>query len=155
MSQLAISSPSVSSSTSSAIDASGAARYAVPAGRALFALLFVILGMGHFNDQMVGYAAAMGVPMASFLVPASGVLAIAGALSVAFGYRARLGALALIAFLVPVTFSMHRFWAAPDAMAAMNEKIAFLKNLGLVGGALLIAYFGAGPVSLDARRNRA
>lgn len=152
MSQLAISSPAVSSAS---IDASGPARYAVPAGRALFALLFVILGMGHFNDQTIGYAAAMGVPMASLLVPASGILAIVGALSVAFGYRARLGALALIAFLVPVTFSMHQFWAAPDAMAAMNEKIAFLKNLGLVGGALLIAYFGAGPVSLDARRERA
>jgi hypothetical protein len=30
----------------------------------------------------------------------------------------------------------------------------FMKNLGLLGGALLIAYFGAGPVSLDERARR-
>ena len=153
MSQLAISNP-ITSTPSSAIDASGAARYAVPAGRALFALLFVILGMGHFNDQTIGYAAAMGVPMAGIAVPLAGILAIVGGISVALGYRARLGALALIAFLVPVTFSMHQFWNVADPMAAMNEKISFLKNLGLTGGALVIAYFGAGPVSLDARRAR-
>ena len=150
MSQAAIT-PSTISSLSN-VDTSSAARYAVPVGRALFALLFVVLGMGHFSSATIGYAAAMGVPMASFLVPASGVLAIAGGLSVALGFKARLGALALVAFLVPVTFSMHQFWNAADPMAAMNERIAFLKNLGLVGGALLIAFFGAGPVSLDNRR---
>jgi putative oxidoreductase len=29
----------------------------------------------------------------------------------------------------------------------------FMKNLSIMGGALLIAYFGAGPMSLDARLN--
>jgi putative oxidoreductase len=28
----------------------------------------------------------------------------------------------------------------------------FVKNVSVLGGALLIAYFGAGPLSLDARR---
>ena len=32
--------------------------------------------------------------------------------------------------------------------------IMFLKNLSMLGGALLISQFGAGPWSLDARQNR-
>lgn len=138
-----------------AINTHAAARYAVPAGRALFALPFVVMALGHFSSDTVAYAAASGVPLANIAVPLSGVLAIAGALSILIGYRARLGALALIAFLVPVTFMMHPYWAAPDAMTAAMQKIAFLKNVAMTGGALLIAYFGAGPVSLDQRKNAA
>jgi putative oxidoreductase len=29
----------------------------------------------------------------------------------------------------------------------------FMKNVSMLGGALLIAYFGAGPFSFDARRS--
>jgi len=140
--------------TPATVDSTAAARYAVPVGRALFALLFVTSGISHFSSQTIGYAASAGVPYASFLVPASGLLAIAGALSIAAGYRARLGALALLAFLVPVTFTMHQFWNAPDAMQKMMQQVQFFKNLSLIGATLLIAYFGAGPVSLDARRAR-
>jgi putative oxidoreductase len=149
MSQLAINPPlSIHSNAS----LSAASSYAVPVGRTLFALLFLISGIGHFSSQTIAYGAASGVPFASFLIPASGALAIAGALSIALGYRARLGALALVAFLVPVTFTMHKFWAAPDAMTAMMQQVNFMKGLSLTGAALFIAYFGAGPVSLDARR---
>jgi putative oxidoreductase len=34
---------------------------------------------------------------------------------------------------------------------AQMQSAMFLKNVSILGGALLIAYFGAGPVSLDAR----
>src|SRR5258706_12495231 len=130
------------------------AQYAVPVGRTLFAILFVVSGVGHFSSQTIAYAASTGLPYAGFLVPASGVLAIAGALSVALGYRARLGAVALIAFLVPVTLTMHAFWSAPDAMTEAMQRVQFLKNTALIGAALFIAHFGAGPISLDARRAR-
>jgi putative oxidoreductase len=49
---------------------------------------------------------------------------------------------------------MHRFWAVSDPMAARIQQLMFMKNLSMLGGALLIAHFGAGPVSLDARRRR-
>jgi uncharacterized membrane protein YphA (DoxX/SURF4 family) len=32
-----------------------------------------------------------------------------------------------------------------------DEKIAFFKNLGLIGGLLLLTYAGAGAVSLDSK----
>jgi putative oxidoreductase len=147
MTELAINRPATTS-----FDSTAAARYAVPVGRGLFALLFIMSGISHFSGQTVAYAEASGVPLASVAVPLSGILAIAGAASILVGYRARLGALALVAFLIPVTLMMHPFWAAPDAMSAMMQQTQFLKNAALAGAALLIAYFGAGPISLDARR---
>ena len=49
-------------------------------------------GANHFNKQTIGYAASQGVPLAAIAVPLSGVLAIAGGLSILLGYRAKLGA---------------------------------------------------------------
>jgi len=130
-------------------------RWLVPVGRALFAAIFILAAFGHFSSGTVGYAASKGVPLASIAVPFSGVLALAGGVSVLLGYRARLGATLLVVFLLPVTFMMHPFWAASDPMMARIEQVMFLKNMALTGGALLIAYFGAGPLSLDARSHRA
>jgi putative oxidoreductase len=123
----------------------------VPAGRALFAAIFLGAGPSHFAPAAIAYARSAGVPFAELLVPASGVLAFSGGLSVLLGWRARLGAAALIAFLVPVTLSLHAFWAVPDPMMAQMQYAMFMKNAGLLGGALLILHFGAGPLSLDAR----
>lgn len=126
-------------------------KYFVVVGRFLFSLIFVLSTPGHFTQATIGFAASHGVPMASVMVPLSGVLALVGGLSVMVGYRARLGALALIAFLVPVTLAMHNFWAVADPMASMMQRIMFEKNLSMLGGAMLIVYFGAGPLSLDER----
>jgi len=40
-----------------------------------------------------------------------------------------------------------------DPMMAQIQMILFLKNVSMLGGALLISQFGAGPFSLDARRS--
>ena len=123
-------------------------------GRFLFALIFVMAGANHFNKQTIGYAASQGVPLASIAVPLSGVLAIAGGLSILLGYRAKLGASLIVLFLVPVTFMMHKFWTVTDPMMAQLQMVMFMKNVSMLGGALLISQFGAGPFSLDARRSR-
>jgi putative oxidoreductase len=122
------------------------------AGRVAFGAIFLLTAFGHFSPQTISYAAQQGIPFASFLVPASGLLAFAGGLSVILGYRARLGAWLLVAFLVPVTLTMHAFWAVQEPMMAQMQQAMFMKNLSMLGGALIIAYFGAGPLSLDARR---
>lgn len=126
----------------------------VPIGRVLLATIFVISGFGHFSGEAVAYAEAKNVPLASLAVPVSGVLALLGGLSVAFGLKARYGAALLVLFLVPVTLMMHNFWAIEDAAAAQMERVNFLKNLGLLGGALLVLHWGAGPVSVDAQLRR-
>jgi len=126
-------------------------RSLVPVARLLLVALFLMSAPGHFKAQTIAYAAEQGVPLASILVPLSGLMALAGGLSILIGWRARAGAWLLVAFLVPVTLAMHAFWAIPDPMMQMMQQAMFMKNLGLLGGALLIAYWGAGPVSLDER----
>src|SRR5271167_2169823 len=72
-------------------------------GRFFFALIFLLAGANHFTKQPIGYAASQGVPLASIAVPLSGMLAIAGGLSILLGYRAKLGAWLLVVFLIAVT----------------------------------------------------
>jgi len=123
-------------------------------GRILYSLLFLVAVPGHFSAQTIDFAASQGVPLASLAVPASGILALLGGLSIALGYKTRWGALALIAFLVPVTLMMHNFWAVTDPMMHQLQMVMFLKNLALIGGALTFAAHGAGAYSLDARVER-
>ena len=121
-------------------------------GRILFSLIFILSSFPLFSGHYVAYAAQSGVPAASLAVPAAGVFALVGGLSVLFGYHARLGALLLVVFLIPVTLYMHNFWSVAEPAASIGQQTHFLKNVAMLGGALLIAYFGAGPWSLDARR---
>jgi len=125
------------------------ARFLAPLGRILFVAIFLMSALNHFSRDTMAYAASQGVPFSNLLVPLSGVLAILGGLSILLGFRARLGAWLLVLFLIPVTFMMHKFWAVPDPMMARMQQAMFMKNLSMLGGALLIAYFGAGPVSVD------
>ncbi|HWL89203.1 MAG TPA: DoxX family protein [Polyangiaceae bacterium] len=129
-----------------------AQRYLVPLGRLFLSLMFIMAGFTHLSPQAVGYAAAAGVPLASIVVPASGIMAFVGGLSVTLGYKAKWGAWLIVLFLLPVTFTMHRFWAESDPMMAQVHMGMFLKNFGLMGGALLITQLGSGPLSLDARK---
>jgi len=130
-------------------------RYLVLLGRICFAAIFILAAPGHFKAQEIAYAANAGVPLASLAVPVAGLIALAGGLSVAFGYRAKIGAWLLVLFLVPVTLTMHNFWTVTDPTMAQLQMAMFMKNVGLMGGALLLSYFGAGPLSLDARRQAA
>ena len=121
-------------------------------GRFLFAAIFIASAPMHFSQKVIGMAASHGVPLAQIAVPASGLLALAGGLSILLGYRAKLGAWALVVFLLPTTLMLHQFWAVVDREAMTLQLTMFMKNLSLMGGALLITQFGAGPMSLDARR---
>jgi putative oxidoreductase len=126
-------------------------KFLFPLGRVLFALNFVLAFPYHFTRGAIQVAAEQGVLFPGVLVPLSGVLALAGGLSVALGYKTRWGAWALVAFLVPVTLWMHAFWRLSDPHTAFVEQVLFLKNISTLGGALLISQFGAGPISIDQR----
>lgn len=126
-------------------------RFLPPFGRVFYAFIFIVSGFTHFSAQTVAYARGAGVPFPEVAVPVAGLIAIAGGLSIALGWHARVGAWLLVLFLVPVTLMMHRFWAAPDPQQARLDTIMFMKNLSMLGAALFLAYAGAGPFSLDAR----
>ena len=89
--------------------------------------------------------------MASIAVPVSGLIALLGGLSILLGYRAKIGAWLIVLFLVGVTPMLHKFWGISDPMVAQMQMVNFMKNVSMLGGALLITQFGSGPWSLDAR----
>jgi putative oxidoreductase len=127
-------------------------RYLVALGRLFYSLIFVVAGFGHFTHQEIAYAAAQGIPIAGVLVPASGIMAIVGGLSILLGFHGKLGAWLLVLFLVPVTLTMHNFWAVKDPMMQQIQMAMFLKNISMLGSALFFTQIGTGPLSLDARR---
>ena len=102
--------------------------------------------------QTIAYAVSRGVPLASLAVPFSGLLALAGGLSILLGYRARIGAWLIVLFLLGVTPMMHNFWSVTDPMMYQMQMVMFMKNVSMLGGALVISQLGSGPWSLDTRR---
>lgn len=123
--------------------------------RILFAPIFLSSAFGHLRgtDMMAGYAGSKGVPSPKTAVQVSGLVILAGGLMTLLGVYADLGALLLVAFLIPTAVLMHAFWKETDPMARMNETIAFFKDLGLAGGALALSALAAagqfGPTLTD------
>jgi putative oxidoreductase len=123
-------------------------------GRVLLSLIFVLSGF----DKLTGwsdtgaYMASKGMPFVPFFLGAAIVLELGGGLSVALGYRARLGAFALAVFVVPTTLIFHDFWTLADPERQL-QTIMFLKNLSMLGGLLLVAAYGPGRFSLDGYRS--
>jgi putative oxidoreductase len=76
-------------------------KYIALLGRVLFSLIFLVTIINHFKPAAAGYAASQGIPAASILVPLSGIIAFAGALSIILGYKAKIGAWLIVLFLVP------------------------------------------------------
>jgi putative oxidoreductase len=132
-----------------------AMKFIVPIGRILYSLIFINSGIFHFSEMSVDYANAQGVPMATVLVPLAGIMAIVGGLSIFLGYKAKWGAWLIIAFLIPVTLMMHAFWKFNEPAEHQVQMTMFMKNASMLGAAFLIAWFGAGPVSIDERNKNA
>lgn len=106
--------------------------------RVLFAVVIGYLALGNLFDResAVGYAESKGAPFPSVSVPLGSLGLIGGALAVLMGVYPGLGALAVIIFLVPITIIMHDYWAM-EGQERQNEQIHFLKNVGLIGTALV------------------
>ncbi len=109
-------------------------------GRILFGGFFFLSGLNHFKNYngSVGYARMKGVPMPSVAVLGSGALILLGGVGVILGVATAWSLYAIVLFLVPVTLSMHRFWTIADPMQKMGEQINFMKNIALLGAALML-----------------
>ena len=87
------------------------------------------------------------------IVRASGAVTAAGGVLLAAGRLPRLAALAVV-LAAPTAQASQPFWQEKDPEARRTQRTLFLKNLGLVGGALLAAVDTEGRPSL-AYRGRA
>ena len=124
-------------------------------GRILLALMFVLAGFSKIGGfaGTVGYMQAKGIPAASVLAVLTIILELGGGLALVFGFYTRWAALALGLFTLLVTFIFHNFWAQPEAQQMMQQ-LLFMKNISVAGGMFVLAAFGAGALSLDAKRGR-
>ena len=113
------------------------------AGRILVAIMFFNSGLvthvfGHKGTA--AYARQSRVPLPELSVVASGVMILVGSVLVALGAWGDLGALLIAAFLIAITPVMHAFWRETEPMARQFQRINFMKNVAVLGGALVLFY---------------
>lgn len=133
----------------------GTYRYVPLVGRILLSLIFILSGIGKITNLSAtsGYMASKGMPAVHFFLVMAILFELGGGLSVLTGFKARLGALALIVFVIPATLIFHNFWAY-SGMEQQNQMIHFLKNVAILGGLAMVTAFGPGTLSLDASSKR-
>ena len=117
--------------------------------RIALALIFLNSGINHLLG-FSGFVEMLGqtLPLASVLAIGTIAFQLLGAISLILGYKVNIGATLLILFLIPATLVFHNFLVDPSQLSS------FLRNLGLIGGLLLVIYAGAGPLSIDGTKRR-
>jgi putative oxidoreductase len=127
----------------------------VLAGRFLISIIFIMSGFSKIAmySQMVGYAAAKGLPMAGAGIAVAAAVELLGGLAVLAGFQTRISAWLLFVYLIPATLIFHNFWAM-QGMDQQDNMVHFMKNLAIMGGLLILAANGAGGYSVDARTNK-
>lgn len=118
-------------------------KYLPLAARVCLALIFLKAGITHLLG-FAGFADMIGqqLPLGALLAAGTVIFQLLGSLSLLLGYKVKIGAALLILFLIPASLMFHN----PTDPMQLN---AFLKNLGLIGGLLMVIYTGAGAASLD------
>ena len=94
---------------------------------------------------------AHGMPFTLVFLVGAIALEILGGLSVLLGIKTRWGAAMLIVFLIPATLIFH------TDLGTEIEQAMFLKNLGILGGLLMLIRYGGGSIVLlgsDDKRSR-
>ena len=134
--------------------------------RPLLASIFVVGGWDAFRNPVgkAKKAEAVTEPLAEkagvngldteTFVRINGAVQIGAGILLATGKFRRLAALALIGSIVPTTYAGHRFWEESDPTTRNQQKIHFLKNVGLLGGLILAAFDTEGEPSLAWRAKR-
>lgn len=119
-------------------------KYLPLAARICLSLIFLKAGISHLTG-FSGFADMLGqrLFLGGLLAAGTVIFQLAGGLSLLLGYQVKIGALLLIIFLIPATLIFHNFLADGEQLNA------FLKNVGLIGGLLMIIYTGPGAASLD------
>ncbi|HVO00559.1 MAG TPA: DoxX family protein [Candidatus Cybelea sp.] len=116
-------------------------------GRILIAVLFLPSGFEKVTkfQANIDYTAQHGLPVPAGAVGIAIVIELLGGLLLLVGYQTRLVAAIIAFYCLVAAFGFHHNFS--DA----NEQIHFMKDLAIAGGLMQIVYFGAGPMSVDAR----
>lgn len=124
-------------------------------GRLMLAAIFLMAAVGQSIPKFSDTAASMeaeGVPAPKIMLGGAIIFLIAGSLSIAAGFKARIGATLLLVFLLLATYFFHDFWTQEDPVVKQEYMIQFLKNTSMMGAMLLIIAHGPGLMSIDGRK---
>jgi len=80
------------------------------------------------------------------LIGAICILLLGGTLLL-IGYRSSFGVILLLLYWIPITFIVHSWWNDPVPEQRM-EAIAFMKNMAIAGGLLIVYVNGSGKFSI-------
>jgi putative oxidoreductase len=133
--------------------AAGLADLVLLVGRMLLGWLFLASSAGIggklWNPAgFAGYLKALGAPAPDLLSWIGALVeALVGA-ALILGIGTRYAALLCVLFLIIATALAHRYWEYPAAQV-QGQYNNFLKNLAILGGALIIFVTGPGRFSLD------
>ena len=124
-------------------------KLAMPAGRVLIAIMFVLSGFGKIAayEGTQGYMEAFGLPGA--LLAPTILFEILAGLAIIIGWQTRLVALALAGFTLLTAIVFH------SDFGDQIQTVIFLKNVSISGGFLFLVANGAGAYSLDNRKKGA
>jgi len=119
-------------------------------GRILLAALFVPAGFGKISgfEGTVGYIGSVDLPLPALGAIAAIVVELGLGLLLLVGFKTRISAIVLAVFTVAAAVFFHNYWALPADKAFVNQ-LMFWKNIGIAGGLLAFAAFGAGRFSID------
>jgi putative oxidoreductase len=98
------------------------------------------------------YMASHGMTMIAPLLAVALVIEAAGSVCLITGGWARTAAAVMCVYLGIVSVRLHDFWHHTGMTSGMSET-EFFKNLGIMGGLLMIAAYGPGLWSLDQFRS--
>jgi putative oxidoreductase len=122
-------------------------------GRLLIAALFLPAGLAKLSgfEGTVGYITSVGLPMPTAAAVAALAVEILGSVALILGFQTRVAAAVLALFTLVASIYFHAFWvAAPEQ--AFVQQLLFFKNIGLIGGLMVLVSSGAGAWSLDAKK---
>jgi uncharacterized membrane protein YphA (DoxX/SURF4 family) len=88
----------------------------------------------------VEYMHSKHMPAATLLLAVALIVEAAGSFCLITGLGARIAATVMFFYMIPVTFLLHEFMSTN-----------FQKNLGVMGGLLMITAFGPGRIALEPR----
>lgn len=124
------------------------ADYASLAGRILIAPLFLLSGVSKLTapGPTIDMITSTGLPFATLGFVLAVLVEVVGSGALIAGYRVRLVAAAMTLYAIATAIAFHA------NLADQNQFFHFFKNIAMAGGLLQIVAFGAGRISLDARR---
>jgi putative oxidoreductase len=116
-------------------------------GRILLAAIFILAGFGKLTDisGTAAYFAMYNLPGGAATAVAAGLVELLGGIAILIGFQTRIAAYLLALFSVVTALIAHMAWSD------MMQLIHFQKNLAMAGGFLVLAVYGPGALSVDAR----